>query len=257
MENEVNENKYIVEGRNAVIEVLKSDREVNKILIQKGERSGSINEIIRLAKDKRLVLVETDKNKLDQISVTKHHQGVIVYTCPQKYVEVEDLLDIAKEKNEQPFIVILDGIEDPHNLGSIIRTCEIAGVHGIVIPKRRTALVNETVEKVSVGATNYLPIARVSNINNAIEYLKKNNVWVIGTDMDAKDLHYNTDLKGAIALVIGSEGKGMSRLVKENCDILIKIPMFGKITSLNASVSAGISIYEIVRQRDNNRNMKI
>ena len=246
-------NKYIVEGRNAVLEVLKSDREINKILIQKGERTGSINEIIKLAKEKRLVIVETEKNKLDQISITKHHQGVIIYTSPQKYVDVEDILDIAKKKDEQPFLVILDGIEDPHNLGSIIRTAEIAGVHGIIIPKRRTALVTETVEKVSVGATNYLPIARVSNLNSTIQYLKKNNVWIIGTDMDARDLHYNTDLSGAVALVIGSEGNGMSRLVKENCDILIKIPMKGNITSLNASVSAGICIYEVVRQRDGNR----
>ncbi|MBE5821207.1 MAG: 23S rRNA (guanosine(2251)-2'-O)-methyltransferase RlmB [Clostridiales bacterium] len=247
------ENEYIVEGRNTVIEVLKSDREINKVLIQKGERNGSINDIIKLAKNRGLVIVETEKNKLDQISLTKHHQGVIVYTAPQKYVEVEDILKIAEEKGEQPFLVILDGIEDPHNLGSIVRTAEIAGVHGIIIPKRRTALVTETVEKISVGATNYLPIARVSNLNNTIENLKKNNVWIIGTDMDARDLHYNTDLSGGIALVIGSEGKGMSRLVKENCDILIKIPMKGHITSLNASVSAGISIYEVVRQRDLNR----
>ena len=233
------ENEYIVEGRNAVIEVLKSDREINKVLIQKGERNGSINDIIKLAKKRGLVIVETEKNKLDQISLTKHHQGVIVYTSPQKYVEVEDILEIAREKGEQPFIVILDGIEDPHNLGSIVRTAEIAGVHGIIIPKRRTALVTETVEKISVGATNYLPIARVSNLNNAIENLKKNNVWIIGTDMDARDLHYNTDLSGGVALVIGSEGKGMSRLVKENCDILIKIPMKGHITSLNASIKPG------------------
>ncbi len=245
-----NENNYIVEGRNSVLEVLKSEREINKILVQKGERTGSINEIIKLAKNRGLVIIEVDKQKIDQISVTKHHQGVIAYTSPQKYVDVDDILKIAREKNEDPFIVILDGIEDPHNLGSIIRTAEIAGVHGIIIPKRRTALVTETVEKVSVGATNYLPIARVSNLNNTIEYLKKNNVWIIGTDMDARDLHYNTDLLGAVALVIGSEGKGMSRLVKDNCDILIKIPMKGNITSLNASVSAGISIYEVIRQRD-------
>lgn len=251
------ENEYIVEGRNAVIEVLKSDREINKVLIQKGERNGSINDIIKLAKNRGLVIIETEKIKLDQISLTKHHQGVIVYTAPQKYVEIEDILEIAKEKGEDPFIVILDGIEDPHNLGSIVRTAEIAGVHGIIIPKRRTALVTEVVEKISVGATNYLPIARVSNLNNAIENLKKSNVWIIGTDMEAKDLHYNTDLSGGIALVIGSEGKGMSRLVKENCDVLIKIPMKGHITSLNASVSAGISIYEVVRQRDLNRKRNL
>ena len=248
MEN--NSSEYIVEGRNAVLESLKSEREINKVLIQKGERNGSINEIIKLAKTKNLVIVETEKSKLDQISLTGHHQGVIIYTCPQKYYEVEDLLKIAEEKNEDPFLVILDEIEDPHNFGSIIRTCECAGVHGIIIPKRRNALITETVEKISVGATNYMPVARVSNLNQTIDYLKKNNVWIIGTDMDGENVHYKSNLKGAIALVIGSEGKGMNRLVKENCDMLIKIPMKGRVTSLNASVSAAICIYEVVRQRE-------
>ena len=244
------EEQYIVEGRNAVLEALKSDREINKMLVQKGEKNGSINSIISLAKQKGIVIVEAEKSKLDMISQTGHHQGVIIYTSPQKYCEVEDILNIAKKKNEDPFIVILDEIEDPYNLGSIIRTCEVAGVHGVIIPKRRSALITGVVEKVSVGATNYLPIARVTNLAQTIESLKKENVWIIGTDMDAPNVQYNTDLTGAVALVIGSEGKGMGRLIKDKCDLLIKIPMFGKVTSLNAGVSAGICIYEVVRQRD-------
>lgn len=244
------EEQYIVEGRNAVLEALKSDREINKMLVQKGEKNGSINSIISLAKQKGIVIIETEKSKLDAISSTGHHQGVIIYTSPQKYCEVEDILNIARERNEDPFIVILDEIEDPYNLGSIIRTCEVAGVHGVIIPKRRSALITGVVEKVSVGATNYLPIARVTNLAQTIESLKKENVWIIGTDMDAPNVQYNTDLTGAVALVIGSEGKGMGRLIKDKCDLLIKIPMFGKVTSLNAGVSAGICIYEVVRQRD-------
>ena len=244
------EEQYIVEGRNAVLEALKSDREINKMLVQKGEKNGSINSIISLAKQRGIVIVETEKSKLDAISSTGHHQGVIIYTSPQKYCEVEDILNIARERNEDPFIVILDEIEDPYNLGSIIRTCEVAGVHGVIIPKRRSALITGVVEKVSVGATNYLPIARVTNLAQTIDSLKKENVWIIGTDMDAPNVQYNTDLTGAVALVIGSEGKGMGRLIKDKCDLLIKIPMFGKVTSLNAGVSAGICIYEVVRQRD-------
>lgn len=244
------EEQYIVEGRNAVLEALKSDREINKMLVQKGEKNGSINSIISLAKQRGIVIMETEKSKLDAISSTGHHQGVIIYTSPQKYCEVEDILNIARERNEDPFIVILDEIEDPYNLGSIIRTCEVAGVHGVIIPKRRSALITGVVEKVSVGATNYLPIARVTNLAQTIESLKKENVWIIGTDMDAPNVQYNTDLTGAVALVIGSEGKGMGRLIKDKCDLLIKIPMFGKVTSLNAGVSAGICIYEVVRQRD-------
>lgn len=245
-----NEEQYIVEGRNAVLETLKSGRDINKVLIQKGEKNGSIIQIISMAKEKRLVITEVEKSKLDSISPTKHHQGVIIYTSPQKYCEVEDILKIAKQKNEEPFIVILDEIEDPYNLGSIIRTCEVAGVHGIIIPKRRSALITGTVEKISVGATNYLPIARVTNLAQTIDMLKKKNVWVIGTDMDAPNVQYNTDLTGAVALIIGSEGKGMGHLIKQKCDLLIKIPMKGQITSLNASVSAGICIYEVIRQRD-------
>ena len=180
---------------------------------------------------------------------TNNPQGVIAIVPPFDYASVDDILNEAKSKNEKAFILILDGIEDPHNLGSIIRTAETAGVHGIIIPKRRSAQVNSTVNKTSAGATNFMKIARVNNINETIEYLKNNDIWIYGTDGEAKEMYYDEDMTGNVAIVIGSEGFGMSRLVKENCDFLLKIPMKGKITSLNASVSAGIIMYEVVKQR--------
>ena len=241
-----------IEGRNSVIELLESDRDINKIFIQKGEKHGSINKIIALAKEKRVVTVEVEKVKLNQMAQSENHQGVIAIVPPFDYCEVQDILDLAKERNEAPFILILDGIEDPHNLGSIIRTAETAGVHGIIIPKRRACGVNSTVYKVSAGAVEHMKIARVNNINETIKMLKENDVWICGTDMDTNKYYYNQDLKGSIAIVIGSEGFGMSRLVKENCDFLVRIPMKGKITSLNASVSAGIVMYEAVKQRNLN-----
>jgi len=245
------ENEYddIVEGRNAVIELLNSDRDINKIFVQNGEKHGSINKIIAIAKENKVVVTEVEKSKLDFMSKTKNHQGVIAVVPPFNYCEVEDILDLARSKNEDVFILILDGIEDPHNLGSIIRTAETAGVHGIIIPKRRTVTVNSTVTKVSAGAVEHMKIARVNNITDTINYLKENDIWIYGTEMEAKKYYYNENLTGAVAIVIGSEGFGMSRLVKENCDVLLKIPMKGTITSLNASVSAGIVMYEVVRQR--------
>lgn len=244
---ESNEYEDIVAGRNAVLELLKSDKDINKIYVSRGEKHGSINEIIARAKEKRAVLVEVDTSKLD--GMAENHQGVVAVVPPFNYCEVEDILELAKERNEDPFILILDGIEDPHNFGSIVRTAETAGVHGIIIPKRRNVAVNSTVSKVSTGATAYVKISRVNNLNETIRKLKDAGLWVIGTDGDADTLYYNQDLKGPLAIIIGSEGFGMSKLVKENADILIKIPMKGKITSLNASVSAGIVIYEAVKQR--------
>ena len=238
-----------VEGRNAVLELLESGKDINKILIAKGEKHGSINKIIALAKENKIIIAEVEKNKLNQISQTQNNQGVIAKVPPFNYCEVEDILEKAKTKNEPPFILILDGIEDPHNLGAIIRTAETAGVHGIIIPKRRAASVNSTVSKVSAGAVQYMKIARVNNLNETIRFLKENDVWICGTDMDATKYYYQESYKGPIAVVIGSEGFGMSRLVKENCDFLVKIPMKGKITSLNASVSAGIVMYEATKQR--------
>ena len=251
-EKQLEENEYddIVEGRNAVLELLDSDRDINKIFVQSGERHGSINKIIAIAKENKVVVTEVEKSKLDFMSKTKNHQGVIAVVPPFNYCEVEDILEYAKSKNEDVFILILDGIEDPHNLGSIIRTAETAGVHGIIIPKRRTVTVNSTVAKVSAGAVEHMKIARVNNITDTIRKLKENGLWIIGTDGSATTLYYNQDIKGDIAIVIGSEGFGMSRLVKENTDMLVKIPMKGKVTSLNASVSAGIVMYEAVKQRN-------
>ena len=238
-----------IEGRNSVLELLESERDINKILIAKGERHGSINKIITIAKQRKIVIAEVERQKLNAISETNNHQGVIAIVPPFNYVEVEDILNEAKIRNEDPFVLILDGIEDPHNLGSIIRTAETAGVHGVIIPKRRAASVNATVSKSSAGAVEHVKIARVNNINETIKYLKEEGLWICGTDGDAKNYYHNQNLKGPIAIVIGSEGFGMGRLVKENCDFLVKIPMKGKITSLNASVSAGIVIYEAVKQR--------
>ena len=238
-----------VEGRNAVLELLESDRDINKIFISDGEKHGSINKIIALAKEKKVIINEVSKAKLNQMSQTENNQGVIAIVPPFNYCEIEDILDLAKDRNEKPFVLILDGIEDPHNLGSIIRTAETAGVHGIIIPKRRAANVNSTVAKVSAGAVEYMKIARVNNISDAINTLKENDIWICGTDMNTDKYYYDEDFTGGIGIVIGSEGYGMSRLVKENCDFLVKIPMKGKITSLNASVSAGIVMYEVVKQR--------
>lgn len=243
-----------VEGRNAVLELLESDRDINKIYISDGEKHGSINKIIALAKKKKVIINEISKAKLNQMSQTPNNQGVIAIVPPFEYCDIDDILNTAKERKENPFILILDEIEDPHNLGSIIRTAETAGVHGIIIPKRRACGVNSTVAKVSAGAAAYMNIARVNNINDAINYLKENDVWICGTDIDAKKYYYNEDYTGGIGIVIGNEGSGMGRLVKKNCDFLVKIPMKGKVTSLNASVSAGIIIYEAVKQRNINKN---
>ena len=238
-----------VEGRNSVLELLESNKDVNKIFVLEGEKHGSINKIIAIAKQRKIPVVQISRIKLNQMAQNENNQGVIAIVPPFNYCEVDDILEEAKKRNEEPFILILDGIEDPHNLGSIIRTAETAGVHGIIIPKRRAALVNSTVNKVSSGAVEYMKIARVNNINDTIKYLKDSGVWVYGTDINAQKYYYEEDYKGAVAIVIGSEGFGISRLVKENCDFLLKIPMKGKITSLNASVSAGIVMYEVLKQR--------
>ena len=225
-------------------------QDINKILITKGEKHGSINKIIAIAKERKIIISELERSKLNQIAQTENNQGVIAIVPPYDYCEVEDILEVAKKRQEEAFILILDGIEDPHNLGSIIRTAETAGVHGIIIPKRRACGVNSTVSKVSAGAVQHMKIARVNNINETIKFLKQNDIWICGTDGQAKTYYFQQDFKMPIAIVIGSEGYGMSRLVKENCDFLVKIPMKGKITSLNASVSAGIVMYEATRQRE-------
>ncbi len=241
--------EYKVEGRNAVIELLKSDRTVNKIMVARGDRQGSINEILKLAKQNRIIVTEVDRNKLDTLSETKHHQGVIAFVAPIEYKDVDYILNVAKERGEEPFILIADEIEDPHNLGALIRSAEVAGCHGVIIPKRRAVAVTEVVSKVSVGATEYMPIARVNNINDTIRELKDKGVWIVGTDGSADTIYYKQDLTGPIAIVVGSEGRGMNKLTMKNCDFLVKIPMMGKITSLNASVSGGIVLFEALKQR--------
>ena len=238
-----------IEGRNSVIELLESKKDINKIFVTKGEKHGSINKIFAMARERNVIIVEKDKRQMEQMAQTPNYQGVIAIVPPFEYCEIEDILETAKNKNEDPFVLILDGIEDPHNLGSIIRTAETAGVHGVIIPKRRAASVNSTVSKVSAGAVEHMKIARVTNISDSIQKLKDNGLWICGTDIDAKNYYYNQDLKGPLGIVIGNEGQGMSEKVKKNCDFLVKIPMKGKVTSLNASVSTGIVVYEAVKQR--------
>jgi len=250
---EESENKIIrediIEGRNAVIEVLKSDRTIEYILIAKGDMIGSISVVLAMAKEKGIVTKEVDRRKLDEMSQTASHQGVIAIVTPYKYFTLNDIFETAKERGEKPFIIILDEIEDPHNFGSIIRSAEVCGAHGIIIPKRRNVGATPTVYKTSAGAIEHMKIAKVTNINATIEEIKQRGVWVYGADMEAENYVFNTDLTGAVALVIGSEGRGISKLTKEKCDVLVKIPMVGKITSLNASVAGGIIMYEIMKQK--------
>lgn len=238
---------YVV-GRNPVLELLKTDKEIDKIYILKGDSQGSIKKIIGKAKDKKIIIQEVDKFKLDSMAAGNAHQGVAALVTGFEYSTIDDILNKAKSLKQKPFILILDGIEDTHNLGAIIRTAECAGVHGVIIPKRRAARVNQTVYKSSAGAVEHMLIADVTNISDTIDKLKEKGLWIYGADMDGEDFYFDTDLDGSIALVIGNEGKGISRLVKEKCDFLLKIPMVGKISSLNASTSAAILIYEVVRQ---------
>ncbi len=243
------EELYVV-GRNPVLELLKTEKQIDKIYILKGDLKGSIKKIIGAAKDKGIIIQEIDGKRLDEISEGQVHQGVAALVTGFEYSTIEDILDKAESLNQPPFIVILDGIEDPHNLGAIIRTCECAGVHGVIIPKRRAARVNQTVYKASAGAVNHMMVSDVTNITRAIESLKEKGLWIYGADLKGENYYYNESLKGPIALVIGNEGKGISRLVSEKCDVLIKIPMFGNVSSLNASTSAAILIYEVIRQND-------
>lgn len=243
---EINENQ--LEGRNAVLELLKSGKDIDKIIVAKGNVEGTIKRIIGEASKKGIVIQEVARQKLDEMSQTKNHQGVIAFASAHSYATVDDIFENAKNKGETPFIIILDGITDPHNLGAIMRTAECAGAHGIIIPKRRSVGLTATVGKTSAGAIEYMPVAKVTNIANTIEELKEKGVWVACTDMDGEN-YFNADLKGPMAVVIGSEGEGVSRLVKEKCDFTVSIPMYGNISSLNASVAAGLIMYEIVRKR--------
>ncbi|NLM59753.1 MAG: 23S rRNA (guanosine(2251)-2'-O)-methyltransferase RlmB [Clostridium sp.] len=239
-----------LEGRNSVMEAIRANRTINKILVQKGEKEGSIRQIIALAREKGIVVQETDRSNLDRISTTHAHQGIIAYVSFKDYVEVDDILESAESKGEAPFIIILDGITDAYNLGSILRTADAAGAHGVIIPKRRAIGLNAAVSKASAGAIEYVPVARVTNISQTIDYLKKKNIWVVGTDLSGEKSYYESDLKGPIAVVIGSEGHGMGKLVTEKCDFIINIPMKGRIASLNAAVAGAIIMYEVMKQRN-------
>lgn len=239
----------LLEGRNPVFEALKAGRQIDKILIAKGEGKGSVTRIIALAKEKKILISEVERAKLDAISQTGAHQGIIAYTAAADYVDVKDIIAYAREKGEHPFVIICDSLNDAHNLGSIIRTAHCAGAHGVIIPKHRSVGLSASCAKAAAGATEHTLVSKVTNLSRCIDELKKEGLWICGTDADGENELTRADLTGPIGVVIGSEGEGMSRLVKESCDFLVRIPMKGKINSLNASVAAGVLMYEIVRQR--------
>ncbi len=236
-----------IEGRNAVAEAVNSSTTIDRLVVEKGLKDVGANKIIEQAKSKGIKIFFRDKQTLDRESSTGRHQGFIAEVTDFKYSELSDILNYAKSKGEEPFFVLLDGVEDPHNLGSVIRVAECAGVHGVIIPRHRAVSFNETVIKVSAGAAAHMKVCKVTNINDTIDELKKQNIWVYGADMDGQDL-YKTNLKGAVAIVVGGEGSGVKKLTLQKCDATVKIPMSGQVNSLNASVAAGIVIYEHVRQ---------
>lgn len=240
--------EFIIEGRNAVLEAFRAGKTIDKLFVLDGCQDGPVKSILREAKKTDTIINFVDKERLDRLANSGHHQGVVAQAAAYEYAEVEDILNAAKEKGEAPFIFILDEIEDPHNLGAIIRTANLCGAHGVIIPKRRAVGLTATVAKTSAGAVNYTPVAKVTNIAKTIEELKKEGMWFVCADMDGRTM-YDLNLTGPIGLVIGNEGAGVSRLVKEKCDFTASIPMKGDIDSLNASVAAGVLAYEIVRQR--------
>ena len=241
-------NEFKIEGRNAVIEAYRSGKPIDKLFIQDGLHDGPIQTILREAKKAGTDVRFVSGQRLDQMSETKKHQGVIAMAAAYEYAELEDLINNAKEKGEDPFFILLDGIEDPHNLGAIIRTANLAGAHGVIIPKHRACPLTATVAKASAGALAYTPVAKVTNLNKTMDQLKEIGMWFVCARMDAPEM-YDVNMTGPIGLVIGNEGDGVSRLVSENCDMAASIPMVGDIDSLNASVSCGVLAYEIVRQR--------
>ena len=243
------ENDGVIEGRNAVIEALRAGTAIDKIYLMKGEGDSALGHIASAAREKGIVVVDADRRKLDNMSRTHSHQGVIALAAVREYVDVEDILNIARERGENPLIVVCDEISDPHNLGAVIRTADAAGAHGVIIPKRRSAGLTAVVGKTSAGAVAHVPVARVPNLPALLKELKEEGVWVFGTAANGTTSLYQADLKGPAAIVIGSEGAGMGRLVAENCDFTVSIPMFGKINSLNASAAAAVLLYEAVRQR--------
>ena len=246
------EESLVIYGRNAVLEAFRSGKTIDRLYVQEGVADGTLQSILRTAKKTDTVINFVNKDRLNKYAEGDKHQGVVAMAAAYNYAEVEDILNAANEKGEPPFIIVLDDIEDPHNLGAIIRTANQAGAHGVIIPKRHAVGLTATVARTSAGAINYTPVAKVTNISRTIEELKEKGIWFACADMSG-ELMYNCNLTGAIGLVIGSEGNGVSRLVKEKCDFVVKIPMFGQIDSLNASVAAGVLSYEIVRQRMNTK----
>ena len=237
-------------GRNPVLEAIKAGRSIDKILIKKGKYEGSIVPVVKKAKESGIIIQEVDKVKLDALAEGGNHQGIVAYVSQYDYVSVDDILASASDKGEAPFVIICDKITDPHNLGAIIRTANCVGAHGVIVPKRNSAGRNSVVAKTSAGAVEYTRVAKVTNIAETIEKLKKQGMWIAAADMDGQEM-YKTDLKGSLGIVVGSEGEGVSRLVREKCDFIVSIPMYGQINSLNASVAAGVLMYEALRQRKN------
>ena len=246
---EVFVDENVISGRNAVKELLNSGRDIEKIYIQSGEREGSVNLLIGQASERKINIIEADKTKLNTISGGARHQGIVAIAAERNYSSVEEILAYAEERGEKPFIILLDGVEDPHNLGAIIRSAECVGAHGVIIPKRRAVGLTATVAKSSAGALEHMRVAKVTNLASAIDELKGRGLWVYAADMDGS-AYYNTDMKGAAALVLGSEGFGISRLVKEKCDFVVSIPLYGQVNSMNVSCAAAILLAEVARQRN-------
>ena len=239
----------IIEGRNPIIEALKNNRPIEKIMVNKASKEGSIKKILAMAKENKVIIQEVDRHKLDEMSESHAHQGVIAITSAYRYYDLDEILEIPRQNGEDPFFIILDGITDPHNLGSIIRTADAVGAHAVIIPKRRSVQITPIVAKASAGAVEYLPVCKVTNIVNTIKTLKENGLWIAAVDMDGQTF-YQQNLGGPLGLVVGSEGEGISRLVKQNCDFTVSMPMSGNVTSLNASVAGSILLYEVYRQRN-------
>jgi len=239
----------LVEGKNTVLEALRANRPINKVLVAEGINQRGMQEIYRLARELGVPVQQVDRRKLDAIAQTQSHQGVIAQAAPKAYVDIDEILAAAAQSPSPPLLVLLDDLEDPHNLGAILRSADAAGAHGVVIPKRHGVPLTAAVARASAGAVEYVPVARVGNIAQTIDFLKGKGIWVAGATMEAVKLHYEEDFSGPLALVIGGEGKGLSRLVKEKCDFLVRIPMQGRLNSLNAAVSASILLFEAVRQR--------
>ena len=239
----------ILVGRNAILEALRSGRSIHRLLVAKGSKEGPLSEILALAKEQGVLLQTMERENIESIARGLRHQGVLAYVAPVEYVPLEEILKRAEQKGEPPFLLLLDELEDPHNLGALLRTADAMGVHGILLPKRRSVPLNATVAKTSAGAIEYVPVARIGNIAATLKELKEKGFWVAGADMEGRQMCYEADLTGPLVLVIGGEGKGMGRLVKETCDFLVKIPMVGNINSLNASVAGSILMYEAMKQR--------